>query len=255
MRFLACFLILLCSISCFGQVEVVKKKSLVGVTRPEIIGDRIFIGEDSNPTVADSAIILIDKSWKFSQLKIKRDGLRVEPAKLSNGDLELVGKGSYLIDCTLFDPEKGIYNEEFSVTLGGDSPKPDPPKPDPKPPKPDDPVPPSDIPNEYNVGQIAFSFAPSDPEMAKQISGWYAEGAERLFGTPNLATINKIIQDIDAKFAAKQCRDVVTCQAWNDWKQKVVDALRREQIARVMFTREQWYGALNEIAAGLRAVK
>ena len=252
MRFLACLLISLLSISAFGQVEVVKKKSLVGVTKPEIVGDRIFVGNDSNPSVSDVAVITVSKDYKFSQLKIKRDGSRVEAEKLANGDLILVGKGVYSVDATLFDPDKGIWNDEFDIVLGGDAPKPDPPKPDPKP----DPIPPpSDIPNEYNVGQIAFSFAPADPDMAKQIAGWYSDGAERLFGTPNLATINKIIQDIDAKFAAKQCRDVATCQAWNDWKQKVVDALRREQIARVMFTREQWYGALNEVAAGLRAVK
>jgi len=234
----------------FGQVEVVKKKSLIGVTRPEIVGDRIFVGEDSNPTVADVAVVFVDPAYKFSLVKIRRDGERVEAEKLSDGRLILVGKGKYTIDATLFDPEKGIFNNEYSVELGGTSPKP---------PKPDDPIPPpapvDDVPNEYNVGKISLKNAPSDTVLAKQIAGQYESAANLLVGLGGFATVETAIAGLDRQFELKQCRDAETCQKWAAWKSSVVAAMRAEQVRRGNFTRQDWFAMLNEVAAGLRAVK
>lgn len=118
------------------QVTVEVKKSLVGVTSPEIVGQFIFVGADSNPSVADVAIIAVEPGWKFQILKVRRDGVKVSPDKMDDGRYRVAGKGVYDLSAVLFDPEKGIYDEDFRFELGGATPGPQPPKPDPVPPNP-----------------------------------------------------------------------------------------------------------------------
>lgn len=124
-----------------GQVTVEKQKSLIGITKPVIVGDRIFVGADSNPSVVDVAVIHVDADWKWSLLKCRRDGVRVPVEKVDEITYLVVGKGKYLLDATLFDADRGIWNEEFAFELGGvDPPRPPPdpgpdidPQPDPEP--------------------------------------------------------------------------------------------------------------------------
>lgn len=233
--------LLTCTV-CSGQVEVVKKKSLVGVTKPEIVGDRIFVGNDSNPSVSDVAVIKVDKSYKFSQLKIKRDGARVEPEKLASGDLILVGKGSYLIDATLFDPDKGIWNEEFSVTLGGDAPKPTPPDDDVTPPKP--------VPDgEFGLAALAANH-PADENNATIIGNAYRAAGNSLFGIGNLRSVEQSVADINRVFAAKVCPSQEVCQQWAAWKAKIDNRIREIQQGKQL-SREDWYKLLMEIADGM----
>lgn len=118
-----------------AQVTVDVKKSLVGVTKPEIVGDRIFVGADSNPSVSDVAVVSVDPAWKFQLLKFRRDGQRFQADKLTDTQWIVVGKGKYELAATLFDPEKGIFDDEYSFELGG-SPGPKPPEPTPPEPGP-----------------------------------------------------------------------------------------------------------------------
>ena len=203
--------------------------------------DRIFVGNDSNPSVADVAVILVDKSYKFSQLKIKRDGARVEPEKLASGDLILVGKGSYSIDATLFDPDKGIWNEEFSVTLGGDSPKPTPPD--------DDVVVPVPVPGEFGLSEIAAT-RPNDANNVTVIGNAYRAAGNALFGIGNLRSIEQSIADINRVFANKVCPSQEVCQQWATWKGRIDNRLREIQNGKQL-TREDWYKALMEISDGM----
>lgn len=123
-RFALSLAILLISLSAFGQVTVEKQKSLLGVTNPVIVGDRIFVGDDSVPVVSDVAVITIDDSYKFSRLKIRRGNERIEPESIGESKYLVAGAGSYVIDVILFDPERGIWDDEFSVELGGKTPTP-----------------------------------------------------------------------------------------------------------------------------------
>lgn len=231
--------LLACSIS-FGQVEVVKKKSLLGVTSPEIVGNRIFVGNDSNPSVSDVAVVTVDKSYKFSLLKFKRDGQRFEAEKLGDGFI-VTGKGSYELDATLFDSEKGIWNNEFKFTLGGAEPKPDPPKPvDPPIPVPD---------GEFGLASIAAT-RPNDANNVTIIGNAYRAAGNALFGIGNLRSVEQSVADINRVFANKVCPSQDVCQQWAAWKGRIDNRLREIQQGKQL-TREDWYNALMEIADGM----
>lgn len=124
-RLLLVAVLLLACLPTFGQVDVEKKKSLLGVTSPEIVGNRIFVGSDSNPSVSDVAVVTVENGWKFQLLKFRRDGARFNPEKLSDSQYIISGKGRYELDATLLDNDKGIWNEEFSFELGGPDVQPD----------------------------------------------------------------------------------------------------------------------------------
>lgn len=238
-RLLVIALLLACSVS-FGQVEVVKKKSLLGVTSPEIVGNRIFVGSDSNPSVSDVAVVTVDKSYKFSLLKFKRDGQRFEPEKLGDGFI-VTGKGSYDLDATLFDPDKGIWNNELKFTLGGADPKPDPPKPD------DPPIPVPD--GEFGLAAIAANH-PNDANNVTIIGNAYRAAANALFGIGNLRTVEASVADINRVFANKVCPTQDICQQWAAWKGRIDNRLREIQAGKQL-TREDWYKALTEISDGM----
>lgn len=232
----------------FGQVSVEVKKSLLGVTRPEIVGEYIFVGADSNPSVSDVAVVTVDTSWKFQLLKFRRDGVRFSADKLDDSHWIVAGKGKYELAATLFDPEKGIYDEEFTFTLGGGGPAP-PPGPTP------DPPPPNIVPNDYNVGSIAYTGRPADAPNSMKLAGVYRQAGQYLYGNPRLMTVQDAANWIRQQFDAKQCIDQATCQQWTAWYASVNQALGNEQRRRGAFTRDDWLKAWGEVAAALEAAK
>jgi len=233
--------LLACSVS-FGQVEVVKKKSLLGVTSPEIVGNRIFVGSDSNPSVSDVAVVNVDPSYKFSLLKFRRDGQRFEPEKFGNGYL-ITGKGVYDLDATLFDPDKGIWNNEIKFALGGAEPKP------PKPPD-DDVVVPVPVPGEFGLAEIAAT-RPNDANNVSIIGNAYRAAANSLFGIGNLRSVEQSVADINRVFNAKVCPSQEVCQQWATFKAKIDNRIREIQQGKQL-TREDWYKVLMEIADNMK---
>ena len=232
---------LLCS-QVFGQIELsyTPAKSLVGATNPRVVGDRILIGDDSKPQISSVAIVKVKASESF-RIKARKTLFETsELIPLNENEFLLFGEGEYLVEAISLNHERSL-----KVTIGS-SPTPNPPNP----PKPD-----VEVPNEYNVGSVAYSKAPSDAAMAKQIAGYYRMNAGKLFGQGGLADIQTILNQITKDFESKQCRDQATCEKWSEWKIAVGAALNAEQTKRKTFTRQDWYAALTEVAEALEVVK
>ena len=242
-------LLLICSLaSAQVETQLTRKKALLGVTNPVVQGNRILVGEDSNVAVSDVVLLDIRTDYKFTRLRAKQNGNRIEPEKVGEATYLFAGAGSYVVEVTVFDPEKGIDDKEVSFTIGG---KPSPPGPTPEPTPPPDP---SVVPNEYGVGLVALTNAPSDAANAKAWANLYRAKAGQLFGEGGLASIDRILADISATIGNRQCVDKAKCEQWGVWKTKLDAALKAEQSKRGSFSRQDWYGALNEIASGLEAV-
>lgn len=122
MKKILAFLIagLLCS-ECLAQIKTstIEKKALLGVTSPQIQGNRILVGADSNVAVSPVVILTVETAYKFKRLKAYRNGLRIEPEALSDTDYLFAGAGKYRCEITAFDPEKGIDDSEVTFEIGG----------------------------------------------------------------------------------------------------------------------------------------
>lgn len=232
------------------ETQVVRKKALLGVTNPVVQGNRILVGEDSNVAVSDVVIVDIRTAYKFTRIKAKQNGQRVEPELMADNSYLFAGAGQYVLEITVFDPERGIDDKEITFTIGGKPTPPPGPTPDPTP----EPSP-SVVPNEYGVGLVALTNAPSDVANAKAWAGMYRAKAGQLFGQGSLASIDKILADIAATIGNRQCVDQAKCEQWGTWKTKLDAAIKAEQAKRGSFSRQDWFGALTEIATALEAVK
>ena len=239
--------LLLCSLA-QAQVEtqVTRKKALLGVTNPVLQGNRILVGEDSNVAVSDVVLLDIKTDYKFTRIKAKQNGNRIEPEKLGENSYLFAGAGSYVVEVTAFDPEKGIEDKEVSFTIGG---QPKPPEPGPTPPPG-----PAVVPNDYSLGQLTYDETPADAANATKFAQLYRDGAGKLFGTAgNLATIERVLADISTAIANRQCADQAKCEQWGRWKTKLDAAIKAEQARRGSFTRQDWFAALGEVATALEA--
>lgn len=236
--------------SAFGQIDLSYSmaKSLVGTTAPRIIGDRIIIGEDSQPRVSTVAVIKVKSDERYKLKARKTLFETAELVALTDTEYLLAGDGDYLVEATSVDSDASLR-----IVIGGSpSPTPNPP---PEPIPTPTPTPKPDVANDYNVGLVSIQTAPKDPANAKQIANWYRVGAAKLFGQGGLSDIQTILQSIEKDFAAKSCTDRATCEQWTKWKAAVSTALQAEQTKRRTFTRQDWYSAMIEIAASLEAIK
>jgi hypothetical protein len=234
------------------------RKTLVGATNPEVLeGGRILIEDDSQVAESPAALIRVaskDGVRVVAMLGVNRVDLITVDEKLDDVSkiitkrYLLVGEGEYTLMAISRSNESWDRTEK--ITIGKVKPKPDP---IPDPPKPD-PIPPTPpVPNDYNVGAIAFKQAPSDPAMAKTIASWYRIGSAKLYGQGGLADIEAIKREVDSQFTSKQCKDQATCQQWEAWKRAVGQAVVAEQTKRKMFTRQDWFQVMNEIATALES--
>lgn len=244
-------LMLVCGLaSAQVETQVVRKKALLGVTNPVVQGNRILVGEDSNVAVSDVVLLDVKSDYKFTRLKAKQNGNRIEPEKVGEATYLFAGAGSYSVEITVFDPERGIDDKEITFSIGGKPTPPPGPTPDPTP-EPE----PSVVPNEYGVGLVAFENAPSDTANANAWAGMYRAKAGQLFGEGGLASIDRILADISATIGNRQCVDKAKCEQWGVWKTKLDAALKAEQSKRGSFSRQDWYGALTEVATALEMIK
>lgn len=128
----------------FGQIELsyVAAKSLVGATSPEIIGDRIIIGDDSKPQISPVAIIKVAstekvrvrarKSLREAAELVKLSEATDDKTKITTAKYMLAGEGAYLVEAMTFSWDRSIEVEiGKNPTPTPDPPKPDPPIPDP----------------------------------------------------------------------------------------------------------------------------
>jgi len=247
-RLLAVILLLCLASSALAQVETVvtRKKALLGVTNPQIQGTRILVGDDSNVSVTDVVLLEVKSDYKFQRVKALQNGNRIDPEKLADSVYLFAGTGRYLVEITVFDPERGIDDTEVKFEIG----KPLPPEPEPEP-KPD-----IDVPNDYGLGLLTIQQAPSDMANAAKFAAAYRNGAGKLFGVGGqLRDISNIIADINAVIAGRQCADLAKCEQWGRWKLQLDAAIKAEQVKRGSFSRDDWYKALNEVATALEVVR
>jgi hypothetical protein len=242
--------LLLCSLV-QAQVEttVTRKKALLGVTNPQVQGNRILVGDDSNVSVSDVVLLEVRSDYKFQRVKARVGGNRLEPEKLADNVYLFAGAGSYVVEVTVFDPDKGIDDAEIKFDIGG---KPTPPKP--PEPTPDPEPQPEVVPNDYGVGLLTFTETPDDTANATKFAAAYRAAAGQLFGTGGtLRSIDKILSDLQATVAGRQCADLAKCEQWGKWKTKLDAAMKAEQSRRTVFTRDDWFKALTEVAVALEA--
>jgi hypothetical protein len=137
-QLLAIIVALLLSSGAAAQIKTstTEKLALLGVTSPVVQGNRILVGADSNVAVSPVVILEVATDYKFKRLKARRDGQRVEAEPLSETQWLFAGKGKYLVEITVFDPERGIDETELTFEIGSG------PKPPDEPSGPDDPNPP-----------------------------------------------------------------------------------------------------------------
>jgi hypothetical protein len=113
--------LLLCGVaSAQVETQLTKKKALLGVTNPVVQGNRILVGEDSNVAVSDVVILDVKSDYKFTRLKAKQNGNRIEPEKVGEYSYLFAGAGNYSVEVTVFDPEKGIDDKEITFSIGGE---------------------------------------------------------------------------------------------------------------------------------------
>ena len=243
-------LLLVCGLaSAQVETQVTRKKALLGVTNPVVQGNRILVGEDSNVAVSDVVLLDVKSDYKFTRLKAKQNGNRIEPEKVGEATYLFAGAGSYVVEVTVFDPERGIDDKEIAFTIGG---KPEPPTP-PTPPVP--PPLPEVVPNDYGVGVLTFTETPADLANAAKFAKVYRDAAGKLYGQGGLASVEKVLSDISSTIAGRQCSDQAKCEQWGTWKTKLDAAIKAEQTKRGAFTRQDWFAALSEVATALEAKK
>lgn len=246
-RTLVLLLVALIAVPAWAQVEttVTRKKALLGVTNPQVQGNRILVGDDSNVSVSDVVLLEVKSDYKFQRLKARQNGNRVEPEKLAENVYLFAGFGSYVCEITVFDPERGIDETEikFDISANPTPPHPTPPEPQPE-----------VVPNDYGVGLLTFQQAPADQPNAVKFASAYRNGAGKLFGVDGkLSDIGSIIADINTVIANRQCADLAKCEKWGKWKLQLDAAIKAEQTKRGSFTRDDWYKCLIEIATALEA--
>lgn len=119
-------LVLLSAIQIFAQSQITAthRKVILGVTNPVIKGNRIFVGDDSNPTAADTVEVAFPQGYKIEHIRSKRDGLKYQPEKQEDGTLLYSAKGVYVVEVMLLDFEKPTVDEELEFTIGGPAPTP-----------------------------------------------------------------------------------------------------------------------------------
>lgn len=135
----ALLLTLLLVSTSFAQITIEKKLVVEGVKDPTFVGDKLVIPADCKLVVKESIKVAIDKSYKFNDVLITRDGITLEQP-LVDGETLLTEPGKYNVNVVLFDPEKGIKRGQANLIIGGaPTPGPDPgPAPGPTPPLPDE---------------------------------------------------------------------------------------------------------------------
>ena len=133
MKRLLPLLLLLLSTSLYGQITIEKKTIVEGVVDPVFVEGKLVLPADTKLVVKDAIKVAVDTSYKFSDILITKDGVKLEA---TSPELYFTDPGKYEINVVLFDPDKGIKRGQETIVLGvpkpGPTPGPNPP-PDPTP--------------------------------------------------------------------------------------------------------------------------
>lgn len=202
-----CLLLLLAS-NVLGQItiETTKLLEVAGVSSPQLLGAHVLVGEDSKPVLRQAALLRINTSAKFVQVKARKTLFDVAAlTEVGEKSYLLSGEGRYAVEVTTFDPEKGIDSKTVEIVLGGDPVPPTPPEPGPQPPTPGPDIPIPDD-NFDNLGRRVNAWAITLPKR-KEVAAIYREAAKQL--RENAAsTVNTVAAEIVNKRNAILVQDV-----------------------------------------------
>lgn len=257
------FLFLACSVS-YGQ-ELIKVSPAETIrTTATIVTNRIMVGgveiskeakpgPDSAPVTYPIQLVTIDT--KASNVRVTIEDANREDAKsafikLTDKQYASGKSGTYWFRVLAVDFAQNIFDESTVKVVVGSSPGPGP----------TPPPGPSVVPNEYNVGQLAYDLAPNDKGNQAKFGGVYRQAGQFLYGFPsfkfiqstqNNTTDANVFVWIKLQVAGRVCTDPVECPKWDGWLSTIVDALRAEQVKRGAFTVLDWKNAFDEIATAL----
>jgi len=116
MKRLLPILLLLLSSTLYGQIAIEKKTIVEGVVDPVFVEGKLVLPADAKLVVKDAIKVSIDATYKFSDILITKDGVKVDT---TSAELILTEPGTYKISIVLFDPEKGIKRGEETIVVGG----------------------------------------------------------------------------------------------------------------------------------------
>ena len=131
MRFITVLLLL--SSSCFAQLDLSysKRKTLIGVTAPQIVGDEIIVGDDSGtPTLVNGAVIKAKSIYTFIELEVTLNGEEidlsdpVETKEEVDGKTEVTskwvvkGEGKYKVTARAVDVNLGFKKSKIEFIIG-----------------------------------------------------------------------------------------------------------------------------------------
>lgn len=160
MKFITIFLLLSCS--CYAQLDLTysKRKSLAGITTPQLVGEEVVIGDDSGtPTVINGVVIQTISKYEFVELEVLRNGEEIEPRDPVSVKREVEGKtetitkwvvkgeGIYKVTARAVDMKLGFKKAKIDFLIGVN--------PNPRPIPIDPVVPPTPIPIVDNLSPLA----------------------------------------------------------------------------------------------------
>lgn len=252
--------------ACLAQVEVKSGTyyQLDGLGKITQVGDLTLVAAPPSIVIKPVGIIRVETEAANVEVSIS-DSQRTpyEAKQLDSKTWVINTPGRWWIDVTAIDFTKNIYGRKQSVVVvGGSGPGPEPPGPGPTPPPPT----PSPVPNDYGIGQIAYSLAPRDTASAAKYAAIYKQAGDFLYGVPSLKAVSSsnlahaadpnrnVLAWIKQQYSLVQCTDQAVCQQWEAWKLNVTKAFTVSQQKR-QFTNQDWYNAFNEVARALAEVR
>lgn len=167
-RFFFLFLFSCLANACFAQIKTttIEKKSISGAIEPNLQGNRILIASESQLSISSVVVVKVETDFKFRRVKAYRDGSKVEAEQLNETEYLFSGAGKYLVDVTVFDPDKGIDDTQITFFIGS-SPTPPGPEPGPQPKPEPEPAPPEGLFDNLAIRVAALSVGLTAEQKTK----------------------------------------------------------------------------------------
>lgn len=136
--------------SLFGQVELsyTKYKSIVGLTgEPRLIGNRVLVGEDSKPSVADLTVVQVKTDGSIVKIRARKTLKEDVPLeKIADNEWAVLSNDSVVVEVFAKNANGDLFDASLDINIVPPTPGPQPPTPNPIDPIIDPVVPPTPAP-------------------------------------------------------------------------------------------------------------
>ena len=102
MKKLLPLILLLLTSSLYGQITIEKKLIVEGIKDPVFSDTILIVPEDCKLVIKDAVKVSVDKSYKFADILVTKDGVNLEQQQGIN-ELLLTDPGKYVISVVLFE--------------------------------------------------------------------------------------------------------------------------------------------------------